>query len=46
MYEAFHKVFYRLFQMIFYKEKKGISGVLDQLFYKVSYKVFYKEFFE
>ena len=23
MYEAFHKVFYRVFQMIFYKEKRA-----------------------
>ena len=36
MFEAFQKVFYRVFQMIFYKEKRGISGVLHQLFYKVS----------
>ena len=45
MYAAFHKVFYKGIPDDILG-KKGISGVLHQLVYKVSYKVFYKEFFE
>ena len=31
MFEAFHKVFYRVFQMIFYKEKKGHIGCITSV---------------